>query len=311
MDIGLATTTATEATATETPFMLGENAPQPISEGYLIGRQDVAARNAIQMVDPGRKNTRLKWVKGAYYLYRLGRNKEKTSEVFHVFEALPWRGMVGEAAAYLQTARGRHVYETEPFLPDILDDHAGLRRRFPAGSLAHVYCDYMESEGLSAEGLVAEFEDWRGGRPRFNDQIEWYVDRLRDTHDLLHMLTDIGRDTLGEQVLGAYVFHQRRSVGHIFMGYVGPLVIKLHGKARAPLMRAARECHQAGKACARIAEESILELLAMPIDAVRQRLGVVPVTHYHEVHRVWKKAGIDPYKVLTNDWQVTPTAQPA
>jgi ubiquinone biosynthesis protein COQ4 len=53
--------------------------------------------------------------------------------------------------------RGERLRTTEPSLPEILDDHATLRRT-PKGSLAHAYCDFMEAEGLSAAGLVAEAE---------------------------------------------------------------------------------------------------------------------------------------------------------
>jgi len=242
----------------------------------------------LPLIHPDRRAARLDLPKAWHYLQRLKRNKEKTSEIFHVFEALPWFGCTKAACAFLQTPRGRQLYAQEPYLPDILDDHAALRR-YPPGTFAHDYCDYMESEGLSAAGLVAEYEDWRGGRPRLDDQVEWYVDRLRDTHDLLHILTGFGRDALGEECVAGFVYHQRRSIGHIFLAYVGGMVLKRHVKGRAPVMRAVYEARQIGKHCSRICEESILELLAMPIEAVRARLGIRPAYYYHEVHRVWRE----------------------
>lgn len=251
----------------------------------------------LPLVHPDRRKPSINLPKAWKHLRRLEQNKEKTSEVFHVFEALPWLGVVDAAVAFHSTERGKEIYSREPYLPAFLDDHDALRR-LPKGTLAHDYCDFMEKLGFSAAGLVAEYEDWRGDRPRINDKVEWYVDRLRDTHDLLHLLTGIGPDALGEQCLGAFVFKQRRSIGHIFLAYVGAMILKSHVKGRAPIMRAIYDSQRAGMACSRIAEESILELLTMPIDAVRRKLKVKPSRYYHEVHRVWRSEGLDPSKVM-------------
>ena len=158
---------------------------------------------------PYKRNLRKAW----HHFFEFKKDKEDTSEVFKFFHHLPWVDVDKRVAAFLSTERGKHVLETEPFLPDILDDHEMLRRDYPKGSLAHAYCDYMEQEGLSAAGLVAEFEEFRFEDGRPNDQIEWYNDRLRDTHDLLHLLSGIGRDTLGEATLGAYVFGKGQAMG--------------------------------------------------------------------------------------------------
>ena len=58
---------------------------------------------------------------------------------------------------------------TKPSLIALLDDHEALRT-LPAGSLAHAYCDFMESEGLTAKGLVDEFDTFRDKRPRIDDR---------------------------------------------------------------------------------------------------------------------------------------------
>lgn len=235
---------------------------------------------------------------GAWFHFReFRKDKEKTSEVFHLFNCLPWVGADEAARRFLATERGRAIYAAEPSLPELLDDHDALRR-LPAGTLAHEYCDYMETEGLSAAGLVAEYEDFRGQEPRLNDRIEWYVDRLRDTHDLLHILTGFGRDTLGEQCLAAFVAKQRESVGHSVLGFGGALVIRKDVTTDAPVLRAVWEARQLGKATTRIGEESILELLALPTDAVRARLRLHEPHFYNECHRVWGEEGIDPQLVL-------------
>ena len=56
---------------------------------------------------------------------------------------------------------------------------------------------FMEREGLSAAGLEAEYAKFTDAGVRYEDGIDRYGDRLRDTHDMLHVLTGYGRDALG------------------------------------------------------------------------------------------------------------------
>lgn len=251
--------------------------------------------------DPARKPYKRDLRRAWYHFFEFKKDKEDTSEVFRFFDHLPWVDVDQRVRAFLATDEGKRIFETEPFLPDILDDHDALRRDYPAGSLAHAYCDYMETEGLSAAGLVAEFEEFRleGGRP--DDQIEWYNDRLRDTHDLLHLLSGIGRDTLGEATLGAYVFSQRPSHGHLILGIAGSLVIKANVTTRAPVLAAIWDAKRAGRDCLPIAEHSIRDLLALTPDAARAKLRMKPARRYEECLAVWQQEGIDPLAILSKE----------
>src|SRR3546814_8645278 len=75
----------------------------------------------------------------------------------------------------------------------------------------------MEREGLTAQGLVDESLKFRHGKPRHDDKMELYGDRLRDTHDLFHILTGYGRDALGEQCVLAFSYSQTPSWGTLFI----------------------------------------------------------------------------------------------
>ncbi|MBS0255720.1 MAG: hypothetical protein JSS36_11065 [Proteobacteria bacterium] len=225
------------------------------------------------------------------------KDKENTEEVFHIFEALPWKGVIDAATAFLRSERGQAIRASEPYLPDILDDHAALRA-MPAGSLAHAYCDFMEAEGLSAKGLVDEFDKFKAKRIELHDQVEWYFERMRDTHDLAHVLTGFGRDALGEQCVLAFTYGQQPSPAHLFIGYAGAIEIKRGLKVKAPVLRAVREGQKMGKACPRLCELPIRELLPLPIAEVRARLGIGEPSYYREVHATWRAAGVDPFDLL-------------
>jgi ubiquinone biosynthesis protein COQ4 len=124
---------------------------------------------------------------------------------------------------------------------------------------------------------------------------------LRDTHDLLHLLSGIGRDTLGEQALGAYVFGQRPSHGHLMLGIAGAAVIRAKVTTKAPVMRAIFDAKRTGKACRPIAEESITDLLAMTIDQARAFLNIRPARIYEQCQTVWQEEGVDPVAILAKE----------
>ena len=82
------------------------------------------------------------------------------------------------------------------------------------------------------------------------------------------------------------------------MGYAGGLELKKRVKSKAPVLRAVREGQKIGKACPRLVEQPIRELLAMPLEDVRNRLNIAPAHYYRQVHAIWHDMGIDPYDLL-------------
>ncbi|MFM5931517.1 MAG: Coq4 family protein [Novosphingobium sp.] len=256
-----------------------------------------AARAATPVLVPGRPQIRYDLPRAWKHFRELIRNKEDTTQVFHVFEALPWKNIYKEATAFLESAEGRALFMAEPSLPGLLDDHAALRR-MPEGSLAHAYCDFMESEGLTAQGLVDEYEKFRSDRVPLDDRFEWYFERMRDTHDLMHVLTGYGRDALGELCVLAFTYGQQPSPAHLFLGYAGGIEIRTRLKSKAPVLGAVREGQRLGKACPRLVEQPILELLPLPIDEVRRRLKITPASKYAQCHAEWRKIGVDPYDMI-------------
>lgn len=256
-----------------------------------------AAATDLPLYDPTRPVLRMRPGKAWYHFRRLLKDKERTEEVFPIFEALPWKGLREAGTAFLTSDRGRDLRRREPFLPAMLDDHAALRR-LPAGSLAHAYCDFMEREGLTAQGLVDEFAKFAKDRPHHNDQFQWYMNRMRDVHDLLHVLTGYGRDALGEACVLAFTYSQQPSLAHLFIGYMAGLNMRKTVRSQAPVLHAIREGQRLGKACPRLCEQAISELLPLPLETARARLNITRPTYYHQAHAVWRALGVDPYDLL-------------
>ncbi len=250
------------------------------------------------LLHPDRPQAKYRPLRAIRNFQMLMKDKEDTAAVFRIFESLPSKDFLPRVAELALSERGTYLRETEPSLPEILDDHDTLRRT-AKGSLAHAYCDFMESEGLSAAGLVAESE--RAGRPRFPDLIEWYINRSRDTHDMFHVLTGYGRDALGEASVLLFTHGQAPSQGHLLIGYAGAANIKKMAKGtKAPVFGAVREAHRIGKGAPPLIDQPIRQLLERPLDEVRAALRIPQPVKYRECHRVWQAEGIDPYNLLAS-----------
>tara|TARA_B100001179_G_scaffold227966_1_gene211304 strand:- start:1676 stop:2605 length:930 start_codon:yes stop_codon:yes gene_type:complete len=271
-------------------------------EGGTIRPNTIARRTSkgvevLPIIHPERQRPRFDFAKALRHFRILVKDKDRTDELFGVLDALPWRSVGEEAGAFVASDLGRRLYQSEPYLPDILDDHDFLRQ-MPKGSFADTYCNFMESEGLTAAGLIEEANVTRKGAVKLQDGVEWYNDRLRDTHDILHVLTGYGRDTLGEQCVLAFLFHQRPSPGHLFLGWAGTLLMKAKLKTKAPVLRAFLQARRNGRLTQRIAEQPILELLPLPMEEVRRRLSIPEPTYYYQALETWRAEGIDPHALL-------------
>lgn len=251
----------------------------------------------LPLIDPAREKPRLRPFKAWGHFRRLMHNTENTAEVFGIFAALPWRGGGKAGTRFLASEKGHALALAEPWLPVILDDHAALRAMGP-GTLGWAYCDFMESEGLTAQGLVNEAERFLAGRPRYNDRFQWYMHRLRDVHDLLHVLTGYGRDALGEACVLAFTYPQQPAPGHLFIAWMAALQMRLRLRSRAPVFAAVREAKRRGQRCPRMMEQSIRALLPLDLDEARRRLGIVPGTAYARAHAIWRSEGVDPDSLL-------------
>ena len=75
--------------------------------------------------------------------------------------------------------------------------------QLPAGSLGHCYASQLKSQGLTPETLIDP-------TPITSDQ-EFVVHRLKETHDIVHVLTGFGVDGVGEIGLQAFNLAQNRS----------------------------------------------------------------------------------------------------
>ena len=257
----------------------------------------MATTQTLPLVDPRRPTTGMRPLKAWKHFRALIADKEDTEQVFHIIDALRDKRFADSAKAFSETPAGRRALAENIYLPDLLDDHDRLKK-MPKGSVADAYVTFMEREGLSAAGLVEEQQKFRATQEHYDDLVERYGNRMRDTHDLFHILTGYGRDALGEQCVLGFTYSQSPSWGTLFIAWAGGRQVNKYVPKDTPVYAAIREAQRNGKAAQKIAYQDIEALLAEPLEEARKRLGIAEPVLYKKAHEVMRSHGIDPYSSM-------------
>ena len=208
----------------------------------------------------------------------LMRNREDTQQVFLLIEALRGKTTLRQFARFRQTETGRAVLCENRRLLDRLSDRASLAA-LPAGTLGRAYYDFMASESLSAEGLVAVS---RIERPPAADDVTLFRERNREMHDLLHVLTGYGRDALGEACLVAFSYAQTKLKGFALIALFAARRIA-RARPGQPVRRAVFEGYRHGRSAGWLPGADWEALLSQPVEAVREQFAVKPATCYQAI----------------------------
>ncbi|MEL7128317.1 MAG: Coq4 family protein [Pseudomonadota bacterium] len=247
-------------------------------------------------IDPQRPRARIKPLTAMSRMKRLIADKEDTEQVFHIIEALNGRMTQQNLIQFASAPKGAKRLAERRYLPPFLDDHDWIRA-LPEGTVGRAYVDFMEREGLTAQGLVEESEKFRSKLSAFDDDLTWFINRQRDTHDLFHVLSGYGRDALGEASLLAFSHGQNPSRGILFIAFMASRELQKVLPRQADVMACYREGKRNGAAASRIVEEDILALLKEPLQAARERLGIAKPVAYRQALKVCADAGIGAHDI--------------
>ncbi|SHN49296.1 Coq4 family protein [Erythrobacter sanguineus] len=245
----------------------------------------------LPLVAPDRKMAGFRPFKVLHHFGKLVEDKEDTEQVFHIIEATKGKRSHRQAWDFIQSPEGQRYLRGEVDIPAMLDDHARWADCGPNSVAAH-YIAFMKREGLSAAGLVAESHKWAPPEQRHKDLTEWYFERLRDTHDLFHVLTGYGRDALGEASLLAFSYQQNHNFGLLFIAYAGARQIGKVSGTKAPMFAVIREGRRLGKAAAKISHQDIEALMREDIGAARVRLNIGQPEMYRQCLAILESEGI-------------------
>ncbi len=214
---------------------------------------------------------------GAAYraLRKLLADKDDTGEVFEIMRALNGASTRKGYFRLLTTAEGGRLAARAEDLAAQLGDRGWLAS-LPPGSLGAVYRDFTDAGGVTPQGLVAVSNQVMNA---IEHPIAWYGRRIRDAHDLWHVVTGYGLDSLGEASLVAFSYAQTRSLGWAFIA-VGAAIKSRQAPVKQPYIAAIREGYRRGRAARWLPAQDWAALLPLPLEDVRARLGLMPPAVY-------------------------------
>lgn len=213
---------------------------------------------------------------------RLVRNKEDTAQVFEIMRALSGRSLRRGYYRMLSTREGGRQAFLREELAHKLDDPAWLSN-FGAGTVGSAYRAFRDARGFTAEGLAEESRKI-GDMVDAQHPVVWYSRRVRDVHDVWHVLTGYETDALGEACVVAFSYAQTRNLGFAFIGWGAAREIQREDRS-IPARRAVFQAWRNGRAARWLPGLDYEALFAQPLDAARTRLGIRPPTLYDAVPR--------------------------
>jgi ubiquinone biosynthesis protein COQ4 len=198
-------------------------------------------------------------------LAALLRDPDDLPQVFTLIESISGTAPHRLLLQFKRTATGARILRDRPDIVPLLADRASLRA-LPDGTLGRAYLAFVESEGISPEGIREASSEGQSARRR-PEVFSYLHARMRDTHDLWHPVTGYKGDVLGELALLAFTLGQHWNAG------VALIVVTalLKGLGRGEI-RMIREGFRRGRAAAWLPAQDWESLLPLPLDEVRARL---------------------------------------
>ena len=227
-------------------------------------------------------------------VYRLVRNKEDTRQVFEIIQSLSGRSNKRLFQRFSMSPYGQRVLNEPVRLEEILSDREQLRT-LPDGSVGRAYLDFMESEDLTAEGLLDAAKDAGidlSAYPEIKDYTHAFK-HLEISHDLWHVLTGYGRDALGELCNLAFTRAQTGNPGIRLITFIGGLATKSE-KPGQPFWRAISEGATIGRNAGWLLEHDVEALLPLPLDEARIKLNIAEPTVYNSIPNEVKQGLLKP-----------------
>ncbi len=220
----------------------------------------------------------MNWPAALKALRKLLNDKNDTVQVFEIMRALNGAETVKSYHKLLDTVQGGRLAYERVELAERLTDRAFIQR-FAPGTLGAAYRDFLDRTGYSADGL-AEISKV-GAKPiAAAHPYAWFGRRVRDQHDLWHVLTGYKADEgLGEACLVAFSYAQTKGLGWALIG-VGAA---LRGGLFTPHARAIWEGYRHGRHAAWLMGEDWEANMAEPLEALRKRLRILPATRYEAI----------------------------
>jgi ubiquinone biosynthesis protein COQ4 len=210
----------------------------------------------------------------------LSANPDDTAQAIRAIAAMSGNSPERCFRRFRKSQQGERILREKRELYDVLSDLGGLGA-MPEGSLGRAIWDFYTVEQISAQGLKGASEDavGEGGFFAGDDDRARFGRRLREMHDVFHVLTGYGRDVRGEIACLSFSFAQTKNTG---IGYLALRVLRGAGWS-SEMGRLIRQAFWRGRRAEWLVDQDWEALLPLPLEQVREELGVGPAPDYEPV----------------------------
>lgn len=229
------------------------------------------------MASRGVVRRRIRPLEAARAMRELIANPDDTAQVFRIIRALTGNSFERLYQKVLADPAGRRILEERRDILALLDDRERLRE-LADGTLGREYARFMDREAIDAAGLVDASSDIEDPTEFLDERAQVLSRRLRDSHDLWHVVTGYQRDIFGEIALLAFTWVQTGNHGIGFIVFIGCLRLWHEGHREA--IRLVAQAWWRSRQAAFLPAADWEALLALPLEEVRRRLGVGDPVRY-------------------------------
>jgi ubiquinone biosynthesis protein COQ4 len=161
---------------------------------------------------------------------------------------------------------GRALLARRPHLDAEHIDYEALAA-LPDGTLGREFVRFLRAHGITPDSF-------RRPADYFEDVPAYVTQRLRQTHDLWHLVTGYPPDTCGELVLSAFIFAQVGAWSSLLVAVLGPIRYgHEYRRGRHALVRDVYAAFRRGRAAGRLTSFVWEDHWAEPLATVRERIG--------------------------------------
>jgi ubiquinone biosynthesis protein COQ4 len=191
-------------------------------------------------------------------------------QVFTIIDALSGTAPHRLLRAFTRSTTGARLLHDQPDITRRLCDRDWLRA-LPPESLGRAYLAFVESEGISPEGIRDASIDGAPDRAMVA-KFEYVLSRMRDTHDLWHTVTGYQGDVLGELALLSFNLAQHWNTAIALIVLAG--IVKGRKVMSKIDLKLIFDGYRRGRAAAWLPAQEWETLLALPLTEVRVRLAL-------------------------------------
>ena len=193
---------------------------------------------------------------------KLALNTDDTTQVFYLARALDQQSLPRLRDRLMQTESGRSLLARRPAIDRTSVDFDALRR-LPEDSLGGAYVCMLDRNGLTPDIFQRP--------PGLPEDLAWVGQRIRQTHDLWHVLTGLSTDVTGEIALQAFTYAQLRLRLSRVLAVHGVLIFT---PTRPRTFGLARKWYARGQKASFLLEVPWEQRWAEPLENVRRELGL-------------------------------------